>query len=103
MRISDWSSDVCSSDLPNLAREVHHPLVVEVEPGYGHVAARVFGLLDDRAYATALVELGNAIAFRIPHGVREDRRPGWPLHKPEERRVGKKCVSKCRHRWSPYH
>src|SRR3546814_6956770 len=39
MRISDWSSDVCSSDLRRLARRlaVQHPIVA----GYGDVVVRV--------------------------------------------------------------
>src|SRR3546814_15044888 len=31
-----------------------------------------------------------------------DRAIGW-VARPEERRVGKECVSTCRSRWSPYH
>src|SRR3546814_14140425 len=28
---------------------------------------------------------------------------GYTVHRSEERRVGKECVSTCRSRWSPYH
>src|SRR3546814_14724832 len=28
---------------------------------------------------------------------------GFDVHRSEERRVGKECVSTCRSRWSPYH
>src|SRR3546814_4999276 len=81
MRISDWSSDVCSSDLLALVAEdaVHRVLRGDVE--VRHVAQ------DDLR--------GLAAAFG-----------GDPFHvglRSEERRVGKECVSTCRSRWSPYH
>src|SRR3546814_9481789 len=83
MRISDWSSDVCSSDL-------------------GH-ASKFWLPVDD---AGARKWLGCFIRERMPRfGVFEDmtaegeRRP----LRSEERRVGKECVSTCRSRWSPYH
>src|SRR3546814_1504172 len=75
MRISDWSSDVCSSDL----YLVH----------LGEQAAR--GLLS-HLRRRQLRGLGRIVA-----GARERR------HRSEERRVGKECVSTCRSRWSPYH
>src|SRR3546814_11318512 len=77
MRISDWSSDVCSSDL----HRVHHP--------------------DDLG---ALVIDGGGIEvadFLIAIGA--DRMRERPGIRSEERRVGKECVSTCRSRWSPYH
>src|SRR3546814_8117453 len=71
MRISDWSSDVCSSDLldaldADAAGTVEHRLQ--------HLAA----------------EAAAAIGQIEPHADRS-----------EERRVGKECVSTCRSRWSP--
>src|SRR3546814_13705885 len=96
MRIRDWSSDVCSSDLDGqcsvlrLARLAYHRnletkglvLVVEIlEVLSGCHAAGVGG---DRA-----------IRLLIP---RDE-----PLQRSEERRVGKECVSTCRSRCSPYH
>src|SRR3546814_4388381 len=77
MRISDWSSDVCSSDLPprNPAQcgERDPPRrQYRRAPAHGGAAR----LLDGRQAAQA---------------------------RSEERRVGKECVSTCRSRWSPYH
>src|SRR3546814_1110107 len=76
MRISDWSSDVCSSDLLLIAagHACHHGR------GRGHGMA------------------GGAGTETIAH------RPciGRAMRS-EERRVGKECVSTCRSRWSPYH
>src|SRR3546814_12321421 len=76
MRISDWSSDVCSSDLPDqLYDEVVGRLVVELVGGADLLDA---ALADD-------------------HDLVGD------LERSDERRVGKACVSTCRSRWSPYH
>src|SRR3546814_10850907 len=75
MRISDWSSDVCSS-IYSVGRRVGGKLarrrqaVGEIAPGR-----------PERAVQRLFVE-------RI---------------RSEARRVGKECVSKCRSRWSPYH
>src|SRR3546814_3600065 len=76
MRISDWSSDVCSSDLnPDIpsGRDIvylHGRSSTEREAGF---ALPLFGRANVRSYRS------------------------------EERRVGKECVSTCRSRWSPYH
>src|SRR3546814_10733773 len=90
MRISDWSSDVCSSDL--LVR------------GIGVRRLR------KREFAGSIVRIGNLVGCEIGRVV---RRLGaqfgsgaiGPLgqRRSEERRVGKECVSTCRSRWSPYH
>src|SRR3546814_5492576 len=78
MRISDWSSNVCSSDL-------HHRGI-----GAGGAADHV------------LEEL--AVARRVDDDVVAQRRLEPDLGgRSEERRVGKECVSTCRSRWSPYH
>src|SRR3546814_20036520 len=76
MRISDWSSDVCSSDL-----------VVE------------------RIVEAAARELKmDPVELRKKNFVPPDAFPyQTPVARSEERRVGKECVSTCRSRWSPYH
>src|SRR3546814_20313455 len=98
MRISDWSSDVCSSDLAvEVAREVgggarpdgHH------RAGQAGIAQQARGV--HRGRALLLGECGEgllahrAVAFTL---VRH--------HRSEERRVGKECVSTCRSRGYPY-
>src|SRR3546814_6783739 len=82
MRISDWSSDVCSSDLlaPVEVAAVAHP----------HHA---------RAVAAAQGDVGHADRLRRV----ELDDPRAHLLRSAERRVGKECVSTCRSRWSPYH
>src|SRR3546814_1500519 len=111
MRISDWSSDVCSSDLPR---------------GDGGIEARS---ADDRARPHPLQPHRNAVVLSDPlhagapdphggaRGARGKRASsagrgirGDVIHhhpslraRSEERRVGKEWVSTCRSRWSPYH
>src|SRR3546814_8246190 len=93
MRISDWSSDVCSSDLgashnPAGYLGLHMCLLRgDVEAAAGHRQGPLgCGQNEDRA-AGADRHLGSAL-------VRAQDRS-------EERRVGKECVSTCRSRWSP--
>src|SRR3546814_19797877 len=106
MRISDWSSDVCSSDLP--IGLVEAGLVDEADAGgctcsgdlvrHHQRMIQTFDLArpsdqDERqviadadiAYLHMLLGRGNF------------------LRRSEERRVGKECVSTCRSRWSPFH
>src|SRR3546814_7399946 len=82
MRISDWSSDVCSSDLPYdcLACRDSVPLHRKVRPQA--LAPRLI-----------LLRIGQLAAER-------DQKLG--VLRSDERRVGKECVSTCRSRWSPY-
>src|SRR3546814_1779019 len=93
MRISDWSSDVCSSDLRAAA----------VVPGAGiehdpDLAAR-FGNGNLRAGKTRAQSIREGSS-----GLVHQRSPVLLSPKrSEERRVGKACVSTCRSRWSPYH
>src|SRR3546814_16398336 len=83
MRISDWSSDVCSSDL-----QVQHPRQRQVR--------QVLPLARGEPEVLLAVELLAEHALRrFGHRVSPGRS--------EERRVGKECVSTCRSRWAPYH
>src|SRR3546814_11972196 len=85
MRISDWSSDVCSSDL--FDRVVLQPAAGRGQVLHGRERRRPLGLTGEK--------LCPAFAPRLePVGI---------LGRSEARRVGKECVSKCRSRWSPYH
>src|SRR3546814_16195471 len=91
MRISDWSSDVCSSDL-DLAAVGGAPGAVGGQP---RAVDQQRPQILDEAGLQLVVQLGV---------VGEDDLAGR-LHqrRSEERRVGTECVSTCRSRWSPYH
>src|SRR3546814_10922022 len=96
MRISDWSSDVCSSDLVNAA-------VFD----YEYSDAQIYGPLFDSPIGV-LFGIANVGDARVK-GAEADAwwRPAAGLDiragigRSEERRVGKECVRTCRYRWSP--
>src|SRR3546814_3784236 len=108
MRISDWSSDVCSSDLRGReqegqqralflaikARRDEFPqLVGDHRKGDHHRREQRDLDLDEKGLEKLRID-----QLALPG------REQW-LHqdRSEERRVGKECVSTCRYRWSPYH
>src|SRR3546814_2557012 len=95
MRISDWSSDVCSSDLNAPAR---HVIARRVAEALRRAPDR---LVDPIAPLTLVLERRVGV-LKI---ARQRARAGGDgfEHRSEERRVGKECVSTCRSRWSPYH
>src|SRR3546814_15559231 len=106
MRISDWSSDVCSSDL-----RPDHDLdrrVLEVHPG--ELGLIIF-VRPERLGAERQEFLEAGVAGDRRRLFEELRRRLQPLliflavrpGRSEERRVGKECVSTCRSRWSPSH
>src|SRR3546814_7630495 len=93
MRISDWSSDVCSSDLEG---PVRHLLAQRL--GQRRQLSAV--VLQHRAILRAQ---GDRHADTLRHDVEDLEGAVGLAHRSEERRVGKECVSTCRSRWSPYH
>src|SRR3546814_1485773 len=84
MRISDWSSDVCSSDLGSVADGGGERILA---PGPPRPAGADPG--PDGADRRHRLVGGDA--------------PGQRRGRSEERRVGKECVRTCRSRWSPSH
>src|SRR3546814_16660704 len=103
MRISDWSSDVCSSDLCRrtaLCRTSgrRQPCSCNVSE-----ASRSYRAFAHPVPIRKSAELRRCCSER-PVGCKRQscyrRRSGG---RSEERRVGKECVSTCRSRWSPYH
>src|SRR3546814_13466849 len=99
MRISDWSSDVCSSDL---LRDHDRIACCELQPV--EAAALRANFAGDRRIVVHEGDGYAAIRALLPpkHGALRYGR-GLLLVRSEERRVGKECVSTCRSRWSPYH
>src|SRR3546814_10995474 len=101
MRISDWSSDVCSSDL--LQRL---DLLFDVAAEVVEVVHRV--VIAHQADLDAAVVAHDRDRQGLLRGQEWDRDQRLQLaaaqvQRSEERRVGKECVSTCRSRWSPYH
>src|SRR3546814_18021883 len=100
MRTSDWSSDVCSSDLLRMMRPPG--LMDEMHP---NDTPRRQGLV--REMLEWRYRPFSPNRKRKPHGrASRDDRPAWPEapnRRSEERRVGKECVSTCSSRLSPYH
>src|SRR3546814_11544088 len=108
MRISDWSSDVCSSDLGQVNEVIIFDIALTPDQmdrvesylsiKYGTTYAS--GASDYVNSASAIVwnASDNSIYNQNIFGIGRDDNSGS-----EERRVGKECVSTCRYRWSPYH
>src|SRR3546814_9051475 len=111
MRISDWSSDVCSSDLGfeivaacqqlgrdiDLARTDFEQELQQVGDQRAFLAEPGFTLVERNGKVSAIdlkIE-GEPMPIEEFAPRRDDRS--------EERRVGKECVSTCRSRWSPDH
>src|SRR3546814_19148561 len=94
MRISDWSSDVFSSDLINylmlmmVDRDVHF----HVLPRYAETQSFSGVAYPDGGWPAA-PDLGG--------GVQPDA--AARAERSDERRVGRECVSTCRSRWCPDH
>src|SRR3546814_15972201 len=88
MRISDWSSDVCSSDL----NPTTGALTRVYEDARAHPKRVVFAEAEEEVALRAAIQLRD-FGYGLPILVGRS----------EERRVGNECVSPCRSRWSPYH
>src|SRR3546814_15877818 len=98
MRISDWSSDVCSSDLIDgvevaASRTRANDISGDGDGKVGFAGARA---ADQDDVAPSGQERA---AVKRTQQAFIDR---CALERSEERRVGKECVSTCRSRWSPY-
>src|SRR3546814_17154881 len=102
MRISDWSSDVCSSDLL-IATGVYKAREINVP---GNAAEGVIAALD-YLIASNRKSFGDDVpAFDDGRLDAKDKHVvviGGGDTRSEERRVGKEGVNPCRSRWSPYH
>src|SRR3546814_12430477 len=95
MRISDWSSDVCSSDLDPTVKDKSARVIDIIAPqGKGQ-----------RALIVAPPRTGKTVLLQNIAKAITDNHPEVYLLvlliRPEERRVGKECVRTCSSRWSP--
>src|SRR3546814_12767801 len=105
MRISGWSSDVCTSDLSKLDLKLRNsvsasspdPGLMKNSPGPQPPDAQLCSWIMRKALVTAVRY------FSSP----SERYACTPEHsaltRSEERRVGKECVSTCSSWWSPDH
>src|SRR3546814_16716684 len=100
MRISDWSSDVCSSDLD--MRFLRNPHYVEaLRRGTGQDAAVGDYIAQDANFSKALDAILGLLRLLVP-AYRADGKSYLTIRS-AERRVGKECGSTCRSRWYQYH
>src|SRR3546814_11079395 len=100
MRISDWSSDVCSSDLA---------LAVDLLGDVGRGQLAIMRLAAGHRHGVVEQNLVGDVDLGGDRGAQRQQ-AGMEIgavpeigERSEERRVGKECVSTCRSRWSPYH
>src|SRR3546814_19709142 len=99
MRISDWSSDVCSSDLVQpWVSFVVIPLFAFFNSGVTVDASALDGLWAPESLGIIL-----GLVAGKPIGILGTTWVAVRLSRSEERRVGKECVSTCRSRWAPDH
>src|SRR3546814_9009654 len=87
MRISDWSSDVCSSDLADQRAGKREIAMTVINTNISALRAQSGAKMAESSLAKAMERLST----------------GKRINRSEERRVGKECVSPCRSRWSPSH
>src|SRR3546814_5923035 len=84
LRISDWSSDVCSSDLEMVTRwckqHSRMPVIVKLTPNITNILGPARAAARGGADAVSLINT---------------------IQRSEERRLGRECVSTCKYRWSP--
>src|SRR3546814_12749157 len=103
MRISDWSSDVCSSDLIEHFASGLDSVGVDML-AIAQDGDRVFTERVDYLYRSegSIIKIFRIMGIFV---VRAGKISEWSdyFHRSEERRVGKECVSTWRTRWSPVH
>src|SRR3546814_16423075 len=110
MRISDWSSDVFSSDLSWLAAVTLTINTSTDDMLSKELPFRAQNEAVDAAFPqlvdtlTIALDAPDALAAEAAAGRLAAALAAQPAvaQRSEERRVGKECVSRCRSRWSPY-
>src|SRR3546814_14558619 len=105
MRISDWSSDVCSSDLAQYkpltkatamaGNETGRFTPSNLESVHRRDMGKTAAYREGNTLMSDYVNAGRNLKDTLPNSGTGERS--------EERRVGKECCSQCRSRWSPMH
>src|SRR3546814_21075557 len=105
MRISDWSSDVCSSDLlPDgtvrvLVEGKQRATLEGLSQEDGYILADVIAQEEKVASGPEAAALMRSVVEQFDNYAKLNKK--LPDERSEERRVGKECVSPCRDRWAP--
>src|SRR3546814_14061273 len=117
MRISDWSSDVCSSDLLQL-ESTDDTAMTAISWTYPQDQLLALRRRNENADAATPIASGVTLEnLRFRYAISGDNPPWRPVRafdagskvfiefpgRSEERRVGNECVSTGRSRWWPYH
>src|SRR3546814_12599050 len=101
MRMSDWSSDVCSSDLYadfGMGTTTWSPLASGLLTGKYNDGVPDDSRMASEDYAWLQRDVfGDAASRRLP------RARAFTALRSEARRVGKECGRTGRSRWAPYH
>src|SRR3546814_2713893 len=95
MRISDWSSDVCSSDLCGADQS-------EGDGAGCRMCEQRFSSFQGNPRRNGSIQRA-VVYLRARRTIARISVLRAGEDRSEERRVGKECVSTCRSRWSPYH
>src|SRR3546814_16564147 len=112
MLMSDWSSDVCSSDLSDPPQRTDLPHLGNSDHQCGEQERKHQHEEEPQEYlsygpgriADNRLHPGRARCADISDQAKDKTCQETDQHlRSEERRVGKECVSTCRSRWSPYH
>src|SRR3546814_12578613 len=98
MRISDWSSDVCSSDLLGIG-----PYLQSLKLGWPSVLGTSISASSSPLYLPGTMLIIAALVAVLAHKMPSSGFKKATKERSEERRVGKECVSTFRSRWSTYH
>src|SRR3546814_4581127 len=102
MRISDWSSDVCSSDLQATADHFQGQADDALQTSFRTQAVQALCRVRLAQQASGQALCTGALPFvRGAHELASFSAAAASAMRAEERRVGKECVSTCRSRWSP--
>src|SRR3546814_17161635 len=106
MRMSDWSSDVCSSDLVcgstvfNRRPDDNEGTVRTRMAEYRAKTAPILPYFEKRGLVSRVA--GMADITEVNEAIERLLDATVEVGRSEERRVGKECVRTCRSRWSPY-
>src|SRR3546814_16622777 len=102
MRISDWSSDVCSSDLKTVGTGRGRQAGMSGPSQAAGSDEAESGPLGRSDLARAVARLAG-VRVLVVGDIMLDRFVFGVAERSDERRVGKACVSTCSSRWSPVH